>query len=159
MKTLCLACLALFIIGCSGSKPPSDVNQTVGDVMTGQTQESSSDASAEKKEFEDDVFKVAIYPGAKEVPHTRMTMDSDVSKSYNCSFQTSDNPDKVADFYKAEGRKVGKLMDMPIGQKPGTGLRVVVMEIAKKEKIQIQATKSEKDGTTIFSVHMVIQKS
>lgn len=113
--------------------------------------------SNEKKKFEDDAFKVPVYPGAKEVQYTRMIMDSDVSKSYNCSFTTSDDPDKIADFYKAEGAKVGKIIDMPLGQKPGTGLRVVAVQVSPKEKIQIQATKPNK-GDTMFSVHYVIQK-
>lgn len=167
MKLFSLAVSAVCLIGCSGGggeNKSSPGTETIGDAMSSGTQQETpskkdemATAPTEKKQFEDDIFKVPVYPGAREVPNTRLIMDSDVAESYNCTFQTNDDPDKVADFYKAEGAKVGKIVDLPLGQKPGTGLRVVAVEVSKNEKIQIQATKSAKEGT-MFSVHYVTQK-
>ncbi|MBS1728697.1 MAG: hypothetical protein JST51_18425 [Armatimonadetes bacterium] len=181
MKAWFLMPVALLVIGCSSSSGTSSDTHTIGDAMSSSSDSSgtkdaanmeadktreksmtgpdAASTSGEKKKFEDEVFKVPIYPGAKEAPYTRLTMDSDVSKSYNCTFQTSDDADKVADFYNAEGAKVGKVEHLPIGDKAGTGFRTVAIQVSEKERIQVQAIKNPKDGTTMFSLHYIITKN
>ncbi|MBI1333040.1 MAG: hypothetical protein GC165_09185 [Armatimonadetes bacterium] len=179
MKAWFLMPVALLVIGCSSSSGTSSDTHTIGDAMSSSSDSSGTkdaanmeaDKTREKsmtgpdaastsgeKKFEDDVFKVPIYAGAKEMPYTRLMMDTDASKSYNCTFQSSDDPDKIADFYKTEAAKVGKVVDLSVGSKPGTGFRVVAADVTDNEKLQIQIMKNPKDGISAISMHYIITK-
>jgi hypothetical protein len=119
---------------------------------------SESAAPKEAEKFGDDVFKVKPYPGAEIVQYTSMEMDSDVSHSYNRHYKTMDSVDKVAEYFMAEGGKVGKLADTSITNKPGSPMRVVVVDFSTGEKVQVQAMNIPKDNSTDISVHLIVTK-
>jgi hypothetical protein len=155
---------ALFILlGCSGGSKDSAVpdrgfTAPKQEKASGDKPKAESDAPKEVDKFGDEVFKVPPYPGAEKVAYTSLEMNSDASHSYNRHYSSKDSVDKVAEYYMTEGAKIGKLADTAITNKPGAPMRVVLVEVGEKEKLQVQIMNLPKDNSTDISVHYITNK-
>ncbi len=164
MKLWILAPIFVLAMGCSGGTkdtPAPDKGNPGPDVAAKSKEPTKDDLAAtkEQEKFNDSVFKVPPYPGAEIMKFTSIEMDSDVSHSFGRHYRTSDSVDKVAEFYMAEGAKVGKVDPDTMMNKPGALMRVVFVQIGPKEKLQVQAMNIPKGNYSDISVHLTTLKN
>jgi hypothetical protein len=160
MKYWIIVPMVVFAVGCSGGskeapglesgnlqpkiKPTSNVPPKTDD-----------GGPPEVEKFADSVFKIPSYPGAERIKYSSIEMTSSAAHSYNRHYKTMDSVDKVAEFYMAEGVKVGKLADTAMSNKPGSLMRVVLVELSSGEKLQMDAMNIPKGNYTDISLHLI----
>lgn len=93
----------------------------------------------------DDFVDLPVYPGSTPLENTEMTQKMDDAVSHAHSYVTTDTPAQVAEFYRIEGAKLGKLLDMP---KSNDQLKIVVIARTDGRKSQVMAMRSPRENTT-----------
>ena len=93
-----------------------------------------------------DKVDLPVYPGSTLVQGSELTNKTDESVSYGRKYTTPDSPAKVAEFYRKEGGKLGKLVNMP---NTSSKLKTVVINRPDGRKSQVMAMELTKGSTAI----------
>jgi hypothetical protein len=144
MRTILLVTVALFLTGC-GRGPASSSSDGAKNPDAGRKAGASKPADASASGPEVTELGVPLYPGATKVPTSDLVM-TDGSKTSAESLVTDDDVATVAEFYRTEGAKVGKIVDTPMNDSSET-LKVVPIALNDGRRCQIQVIKG-KDGKT-----------
>ncbi len=97
----------------------------------------------------DEKIGLPPYPGAKEIEHSRLKLRSGMSETFSVHYRSSDSPTQIAEYYRAEGVKVGTLEEAIV---LGDQLKTVSIVRGDGSRSIVQAAIDGK-GNTIISMH------
>ena len=145
MRTIFLVTVALLLTGC-GPGPSSTKSDNAKNADAGRKAGASkaTEASASGPEITEAELGVPLYPGATKVEHSNRVLNSEGKKTYVQYLVSDDDVAKVAEFYRAEAAKVGKILDTPT---TSADRQVVQIALSDGRSCQVNATKSN-DGKT-----------
>jgi hypothetical protein len=102
-----------------------------------------------------EMIGLSAYPGAVEMPNTRLQTRGADADTYIVFYQTPDAIAKVSAYYRAEGATLGE-----VGEGISIGDQLQSISIKRRDGSQggVQARRDEKGGT-VFSLHRRIPVS
>lgn len=107
--------------------------------------------------FDDDVFAIPPYPEATIEPNTSTERTEGNSHTYNRTYRSNDEPDKVELYYKSEGPKHGEAQEM--SSSPSGGPKFLVYKMKDGRLLQVQISSGLNKKGTFISLAMVQPKS
>ena len=119
-------------------------------------QESEEAVANGAKTTTEEQLGLPYYPDSVKVGFSSITLKSGSKTTYSLAMATEDSPQKVGDFYRTEGAKVGKVDEKIEGMAAlnSDKLQLIGIDLNDGRRSQIQATASP-DGYTVVTVHTI----
>lgn len=147
MHTVFLVTVALLLMGC-GRGPFSTRSDNAKNPDAGRKTGASKAADGPSgPEITEAQLGVPFYPSATKVEHSNVVLSGEGKTTYSQSWTTDDDVLTVAEFYRTEGAKVGK-----IGGLPGSGsaeLSIVSIGLSDGRSCQVTVVKTKEGKTGI----------
>jgi hypothetical protein len=146
MRTIFLVTVALLLTGC-GLGPSSTKSDNAKSADGRKAGASKAADAALGPEITEAQLGVPFYPGATKVEHSNVVLSGDGKKTYAQSWTTDDDVLTVAEFYRTEGAKVGKIGGL--SENGSADLSIVSIGLNDGRVCQVTLAKTREGKTQI----------
>ena len=147
MRTIFLVTVALLLTGCGRGLATRSDNAKNPDAGRKAGASKAADA-ASGPEITEAQLGLPFYPGAAKVEHSNAVLTGDGRKTYAQAWTTEDDVATVAEFYRTEAAKVGKVRGLPGNDGIGD-LSIISIGLNDGRVCQVTLAKTKEGKTQI----------